>query len=693
MDLTSPSYNATLGSVIDLNQGSQPDLQDNQTPLTPQESVDSEIRSMILKRKEASRVWRQPKKDIWDRCYNHYNQVYDTTNKEKWQSTTFIPASPKVAEVIISNMHSALLSPEKPVEYQARQSIFEKQVNDVNDLISTDCDRSNFKVNWTDILRTTGIIGTGIGKVEYIKETALVTVKERTKPNPMMDMMKRLIGLPPSPTETISQKEMLVKDFSSTKNVDPYNIYPEPGSIEIDKDHWVIEEGKICNYKLIELLNDPENPVRNITDEVLSTNPRNLQNPDLLEKDSAQNEPTKPTAYLDPDQEHVLDEYWGPAPIWMVQHELYGQEQYKYQMVNAWFWLIDGIHVVRAQVTPFRDAEPPYVKGVYIRVPGQFWGIGPLELMLGLQIELNELRNTRQDEINLKLNQPVAVVKSMIAQGEFARLVNGPGAIWMFENVEDVRKAMTEIQLGSNTQDSWRGSGEIYNEIQEVTAANKATIGSGGGSDQEGGATFRGQLLNKQTSSERFIMYAKIFEKTGLSKAYQKMYQRIYQYKTFEEAVKILGDKRGADFQFVAPEDLDVMAKMVPLGVTSMENKGVKLAQMADQYKLFSGKPWFKEVDFARRMIVAGGDTDPDMFIMTDEELKVLNDFKRNVALAGLGGQGQPQMPSQPQMPPIPQRSPIVGRAIPNNVNGIPQPVMAARGPGSNPIDLAGRPL
>jgi hypothetical protein len=678
-----PSYNVALGTEMMDNQ-SQPTEQEALQKTFPQ-MVDDEIVAMVMKRKEASRTWRQAKLNIWDKCWNHYKQIYDTTNKESWQSTTFIPASPKVAEVIAANMHTALLSPDKPVEYQARQPMYEKQVNNANDLIAVDCDRSEFKVNWTDILRNICVIGSGIGKVEYIKETATVTIKERVREIPGMNFMRQMLGLPPAPTETTRQEERLVKDFAQTHNVDPYNFFPEPGTEDIDKDHWVIEEGKICNYKLIQLQQDPDNPVRNITPELLQNNPSIANhNPDMIEKDTALDEPVKTSAYLDPDQEHVLDEYWGPAPIWMVQPELYGKEEAKYKSVNAWFWVIDKIHVVRAQVTPFRDAEPPYVKGVYIRVPGQFWGIGPLELMLGLQIELNELRNTRQDEVNLKLNKPIVVLKDYIDAGDWSRLVNGPGAIWPLKWIDDVKKGITTVEFDANTQDSWRSTSEVYNEIQEVTAATKATIGTGGGSDQAGGDTFRGQLLNKQTSSDRFIMYARILERTGLSKAYRKMYQRIYQFKGWQEAEMILGPTRAKDFEFVSPEDLDNMAKMVPLGVTTMENKGVKLAQMAEQYKMFMGQPWFKAVDFARRMVITGGDNDPDMFIMTDEEIKIINDLKKQAAMLGMGGGmgGQPPMPGQPP-------SPVAGN-VPGPTQGQPMPAQAPNGPGSSPIDGQG---
>jgi hypothetical protein len=688
-----PSYNAALGSqIMDAPQNHEPQNPEQQPVISNEAQVDIEIRDMINKRKLASKTWRDAKRLIWDKCYNHYKQIYDSTNKEAWQSTTFIPASPKVAEVIAANMHTALLAPDKPVEYQANQPENEQTVADVNDLIYLDAYRSEFKVHWTDLLRTLCIIGTGIGKIEYQKETAWVTIKKKMRQIPGMDMMRSLIGLAPAPTETTTQEQATVKDWSSMRNVDPYNFFPEPGSIEIDKDHWCIEEGKVCNYKLIQLSKDQENPIRNVTDEVLMSGQKDVDqnNPDKQLKDFILDEQIKIKAYLDPDQEHVLDEYWGPAPIWMLKPELYGKEEHKYEMVNAWFWLIDGIHVVRAQLTPFRDAEPPYVKGVYIRVPGQFWGIGPLELMLGLQVELNEIRNTRQDEVNLKLNKPMAVLKDHVDKGDWDRLKAGPGALWPFTNTDDVRKVLQEIQYDANTQDSWRSSGEILNEIQEVTAATKATVGTGGGSDQSGGDTFRGQLLNKQTSSDRFIMYARILEITGLSKAYKKMYQRIYQFKDWNTSAQSLGEKRAAAFNFVSPEDLEMMAKMVPLGVTTMENKGVKLAQKAQEFQMFSPYPWFKMVDAARQMVTIGGDI-PDQTIMSEEELQQFNQMRRQMISAA----GQPPMP--PDQGPEGQQAgppsqPIAGNTPPP-MGGMPPPAMQARGPGASPIDGQGMPM
>lgn len=184
-------------------------------------------------------------------------------------------------------------------------------------------------------------------------------------------------------------------------------------------------------------------------------------------------------------------------------------------------------------------------------------------------------------------------------------------------------------------------------------------------------------------------MYARMLEVTGLGDAVRKMYHRIYQFKTFDDVGKVLGPERAQNFQFVTPEDLDVMAKMVPLGVTSMENKGVKLAQMAEQFQMFSGQPWFKPVEHARRMMVVGGD-DPDLSIMSDEELKILNDAKRQMIGEAQMLPGAPPPEGNPE--PSGPTGPIAGN-VPGPTDGLPMPAQPARGPGASSIDMTGRPL
>lgn len=370
---------------------------------------------------------------------------------------------------------------------------------------------------------------------------------------------------------------------------------------------------------------------------------------------------------MDPDREHTVHEYWGPVPKWFFDPSVRGEGKENYESVYAWIWVIDRKWVVRKRANPYRDAEPPYIKGDYIRIPNNFWGLGPVEMMIGLQIEKNELRNTRTDNINMIVNKIVGVMKDSIE--DYDRLISGPGNIWVFKGIEDIRKAFMTIDMQDISKDSWLGSQEIDNEIQETTGANQATLGTGGRRDEGAASTFRGQALNKQTSTEKFMVYARVLEICGLGASFKKMYDRVYQFKTLETARRILGPGK-EDFQFIVPEMMDDIAKIQPLGVISLESKGIRLGQLDQFSKRWEGRPWLKEMELARKEWVELGYANPDDVIFSDEEHKQLMDFKRQGLLEGGGaggGQPSPGGPSDgPSIGGAPQKPkfPSAGRPV-----------------------------
>lgn len=216
------------------------------------------------------------------------------------------------------------------------------------------------------------------------------------------------------------------------------------------------------------------------------------------------------------------------------------------------------------------------------------------------------------------------------------------------------------------------------------------------------------------------MLYARLFEWMGLSPAIKKFYQRIYQFKTYEDAAEILGPARAKTFQFLAPEDLEKVAKLVPLGTMTMENKGVELAQMNQFAMLWGQDPFFKRLEFARKMAVKSSFPEPDSILFSDDEMKQYNEMKQMMITAasqnpmgGQGGQpsgqsglvnpqGQPitSVPSsRPGQPPqtgnrgnVPTGQPVAG-GQPGPTYGMPRPALPARGPGASPIDLKGTPL
>lgn len=524
-------------------------------------------------------------------------------------------------------------------------------------------------------------------------------VKERRKPT-MMDNIMRSLGVAVPPTERFIPKRMLVKDHSQMTYTDLYNIFPEPYTKEISSKHWIIEEGEITNKELIMGAADPDPFFRfdNVTDELLQsgqTQPIDMD-PEKNARRMAMAQQDVPMRYLDPDRKHRTLEYWGPVPKWWMDPASRKDGKAKYESVNGWIQIVDNRWVVRKRINPYRDGEPPYIRGHYIRVPGEWYGIGAAELMIGLQIEKNELRNTRVDNVNLILNRIMAVLKDKVAEGEWGRLISAPGAIWVFKGIDDIRKAIMPIEMPDITKDAYMASQEVDREIQETTGAVKATIGAGGAEDEAGGGTFRGQLLNKQVSTERFMLYARVMEIGGLNDCFRKLWQRIYQYKGYDAVEKILGTKRAQGFEFIAPEDLDKIAKLTPLGVLTMENKGVKLAQMEQFTKLWGEADFFKKLEMARRMWIEMGFPDPDVVLFSDDEMQQYNEFKKQL-IGTIPGAGGPTMAPPPGGAPPggPPPSPVAG-ATPPDVRGMGdsahRPAMPPMGPGASAIDVTGRP-
>lgn len=667
--------------------------------------VDMEIVDMVNSRFELSRTWRRQWRIVWDKCWQNMKGVYDKANKATWQSSTFMPLTSKVVEVISSNLHSAVFSPEMPIEWQTKRSDLDSLVRSVNELIQTDFDKCQAKAHFTDFLRNICVMGTAVGEVGYIKQEETVMVKQRL-PDDVMTMMQSL-GM--SGGESFVPKQMLVKDYATITNVDLYDLYPEPRVAEFSKDHWVIHKTKITNRELVIGSQDVDSYYRydNVNDDLLegSGNQRVDQDPEKQTRRFALMDYNSYTHFLDPDREHDLYTFYGQIPLWYLQPELRNDKKRQYDSVPGCIKVVDGQWVIWKRLSPWRDGEPPYFKGNYIRIPGEFYGIGAAELVLGLQSEKNEIRNSRMDNINLSMNKIIAVMKDMVPAGEWKRLVSEPGALWLFKGVDDVRKAMQQIEFGNVTQDSWMASKEVDQEAQEVTAASKVTQAAGGGNDEAGGGTFRGQMLNVQQATGRWMLYARLFEWMGLMPAIKKFYGRIYQFKSYQDAKEILGDQRGGNFNFIAPEELEKIAKLVPLGVMTMENKGVKLAQMNQYAALWMQMPFFKQLEFARKMWVEMGNPEPDAVLFSDEEMGQFNQFKQ-MAISSAGEAGPLPTPGQkpglvgPNGQPVQsgQRGNVPGGMnvsgdVPRSGGNMPRPAMPARGPGASRFDVDGGPL
>jgi hypothetical protein len=644
--------------------------------------IDMEVAQMVTNRRNLSENWRRPRRLEWDQAWLDYNQVYNSTGKAPWQSTTYMPLINRSTEVIVANIHGAVMGPEMPVELESRgRPDLDEKIHKHNRIIGYDFERCQFKAHWTDYLRSLVLLGTGIAKIDYVKQTEEVMVKERRKPS-MMDGILSKFGKQIELERFVPRNE-LVKDHARFRHRDLYDIYTQPYTTDFSKDHWVIEKGTITNKELISgsLDQDPYFHLDGITSELLMSggdqsdgkdSEKQVRRMAFLDYDIQ-------SYHLEPDQSHELLEYYGPIPTWFIDPELRNDPKKKYDTVPGWIWVVDG-HVVRKKICPWRDGEPPYVKGNYIRVPNQFYGMGVGKLLKGLQIEKNEIRNLNIDNINITMNKITAVMKDKVDPQEWKRLVSEPGAIWPFKGIDDIRKVLMPIEFPDQSKSVWLATQQIDQEAAETSGAVRATLGVQGTQEDAGASTFRGQLLNKQVATERFMLYARVEELCGLTNAFRKFYQRIYQFKGYEQIDEILGKEQAQDFELIPPEVLEKVAKISPIGVLSMENKGVKLAQMTQLSQMYGMEPWFKKYEMARKQYVEMGFSDPDSVFFSQEEMKLFNEFRKKIMGGGIGG--GPTLAGE-----APNPSPSAQMTPPR----MPMQPPPAQGPGARPGDMGAK--
>lgn len=678
--------------------------QDGETLKVPIDTlIDQEVIGMVMDRQRVSENHRQQHRLVWDQAWRDYRQVPNRTGKKPWQSSMVMPLITKSVEVITANMHGAIMGVEMPIEWQSRgRPDLDEKIQKHNRIIAHDFEKSEVKVNWTDFLRQCVLLGTSIAKVDYIKESETVMVKERRQPS-VMDSIMQKFGRSPQ-LERFTPQQVLVKDYARFVNVDRYDVYQEPNVSDITKDMWIIEKSKITNKRLMDGANDQDPYYRldNVEPQMLmGGNYRSDIDPEKQQRRLAFLDYNVENHFLEPDQQHDLYEYWGPIPAWFIDPALREDPARKYDTVPGWLWVVDGQYLVRKRISPWRDAEPPYVKGNYIRIPNSFDGIGVGELLGSLQIEATELRASNIDNINMFMNKITAVLKDKIPRGESGRLVSEPGALWMFEGIDDIRKALQVIDWPPQGNDVWNAQAQIDREAQETSGAVKATIGVGGDSSEAGGGTARGQMMNQQAATERFMLYGRVMEICSLKKGMKKFYQRIYQFKDYQEIMDILGPTQSMEvdpqtgakrpFELIAPELLEKVAKLVPLGITSMENKGIKVAQMNQFTQSWINQPFFKALEMARKQWVEMGFPEPDSILFSDEEMKAYNEFKKQMLGQGSAipptgaSNGQPTTGGNFQPG---ARSPFAGSVPPTN--GMVRGAMPPSGPGVSPLDTTG---
>lgn len=120
--------------------------------------------------------------------------------------------------------------------------------------------------------------------------------------------------------------------------------------------------------------------------------------------------------------------------------------------------------VIRCEKNPMPGQMKPFVAGVDYRVPGEFYGIGEIEMIESLIHEGTTMRNARLDQSNMALNRMYIVDRTAGINNR--SIYSKPGGIIWANDINGIRELPPPEVTGS----TYKEIGQVEFDIQNTTA-------------------------------------------------------------------------------------------------------------------------------------------------------------------------------------------------------------------------------
>ena len=202
----------------------------------------------------------------------------------------------------------------------------------------------------------------------------------------------------------------------------------------------------------------------------------------------------------------------------------------------------NGRELIRFEPTYLWSGDSPTQLATYRDVPGHVYGIGAIEMGLGLQSLVNARANQAVDVVNYILNPEFKAVDDGVIERTPRSAPNKIHWVGSMDNFEPIQKNMSGVQI------SMQDLGDLKREFQLLTKANTPV-----GGDPKESATKTG--LDANIIGQDVTSIAGHIEDTVVNKMFDMMIQLDSQYISKEEMVRYLQDGDIA-FKKISPETI-----------------------------------------------------------------------------------------------------------------------------------------
>ena len=479
---------------------------------------DPKVQHVLDKYGESKDYYRElrGKFDDWD---NVYFCNPDSSNPRKsWMSNLYVPASHKSIMTLLSRIvnNTTSLDPNFDVVPSSKP---------VANLIRSQLYRGDFYSQWVLFCLQLLVRGTSVGKISWQKKTKTRFSLEKVEENIAKEIMNEETGQPEKIMERVFKgykkkpKEVVKYDGPVFETIDLHDFFPEPRAQNLYDGVRIFRSVKTKNDFM-------KNPNYINKDKVLNTGFPEKEFPHARLQSLGLSEPDfTPSRHLPtPKAEQLSDfvellecetQWWNP----------------KTERLEPWLIVIANQEVlVRDEPFPYWNTDSLYVKGTWIPILNEWYGMGVPELTESLQEELNDKRNQRIDNINQVLMPIMLYEESAVDPKQMRFFERKPGGKLRTKTGAVAGQQIRWDVCPDVTQSATLECQNIEQNIEEITGAVKAIQPSGAGSDIH--RTSSGLMLLQSMAHEKIKLNLSVLEKQVLEPMWEKYYDLNLQFLT-----------------------------------------------------------------------------------------------------------------------------------------------------------------
>lgn len=563
---------------------------------------------------EQAKTAKQRHQDKWDKYYKMYRSYVRKRGKADWRAKNWMPIAFFVIETITPKLVAQLpkftVSPVGPDDEPGAELM--------EDLLEWAADQSDLYLELVKAIKSSLIYGTGILKTSLLERTRFQIKQEQEMQQTMTQIPSGQLDINGNPQMTqVPGQPMPTGQMVTTRT--PYVAYTGPAAEAVDIENFFVdplaESVESARYVIHRVYRDKSY----IEDQFRKGNykkpPDEIWTRFLTEHSSLRREAL---VELGPGGMPSFDkgviaimEFWTDNVIVTVA----GSES-------------GGFVLLRAEKNPYAHGEKPFVRIVDHLIPHEFWGIGEMEPLEGLQDTFNALWNSRIDNVSLVLQTMFTAVMDYVIDP--SELVMRPGGVIRLREGIPPNQAIQPLELGEVTESSYKEAAEIERMTEKTTGVSPYQTGEDSPAYNR---TATGIALISEQGNSRLAHKVTIAELTGFKRLARQFGSIIQQFVPPEMVIRLKGgadpmNPMGSETQFtwarITPDaiggryDYDIEAQ------SSTQTESVRREQALSLFQMLGNDPLMNPLKLRENVLKVFGIKDPQDYMVTPQQLQMM---------------------------------------------------------------------